>query len=100
MSVTLNKAHGPKKRGFNFSSLARCNAKNRSGDNCKQAAMKNGKCYFHGGRSTGPKTIKGKVKPSQNALKHGAYSMEEKAEDKRINDLIKATRELYAEVFG
>jgi hypothetical protein len=36
---------------MNFKSLPRCGAKARSngGQPCRQAAMKNGKCYYHGG---------------------------------------------------
>lgn len=32
-----------------------CNAKTRSGCQCKNRAMANGKCRMHGGKSTGPK---------------------------------------------
>ncbi|WLF84826.1 HGGxSTG domain-containing protein [Moraxella sp. ZY210820] len=44
-----------------------CGAKNRKGEICQQKPMKNGRCRFHGGKSTG-------VKGNQNARKHGAYS--------------------------
>ena len=33
-----------------------------------------GRCKFHGGRNTGPKTPEGKAKVSQNNLRHGLYS--------------------------
>jgi len=33
-----------------------------------------GRCRFHGGRSTGPKTPEGKAKTSQNSRIHGLYS--------------------------
>jgi len=45
-----------------------CGAKTRKGDICRHKPMKNGRCRFHGGLSTGA------PKGSQNALKHGAYS--------------------------
>lgn len=44
-----------------------CGAKNRKGELCQQKPMKNGRCRFHGGKSTG-------VKGNQNARKHGAYA--------------------------
>jgi hypothetical protein len=36
---------------FDLKSLPRCCAKSRSNEDrpCKQAAMKNGRCYWHGG---------------------------------------------------
>ncbi|MGG4492900.1 HGGxSTG domain-containing protein [Brevibacillus reuszeri] len=53
-----------------------CGAKTKSGEPCKKAALANGRCRLHGGKSTGPKN---KVKHSEslkgnkNALKHGLY---------------------------
>ena len=38
-----------------------CNAKTRSGGRCKRRDIRrNGRCKFHGGMSTGPKTPEGK----------------------------------------
>ena len=34
----------------------RCGAKRRDGGSCRQAAMGNGRCRMHGGKSTGPRT--------------------------------------------
>lgn len=45
-----------------------CGAKTRSGGVCHHKPMKNGRCRFHGGKSTGA------PKGNQNARKHGAYS--------------------------
>ena len=45
--------------------------------------MKNGRCKFHGGMSTGPR------KGSQNALSHGATTAEEKQRIKAARDLVK-----------
>lgn len=45
-----------------------CGAKTRSGKPCKAKAMANGRCYKHGGASTGA------GKGNKNALKHGIYS--------------------------
>lgn len=47
--------------------MQKCAARNRRGAPCAQRAMPNGKCYYHGGASTGA------PKGNQNALKHGIY---------------------------
>lgn len=39
--------------------------------------------------STGAKTTEGKLKSSQNALKHGAYSIAQKEEIKRVKQALK-----------
>ncbi|GIP39029.1 hypothetical protein J31TS4_23090 [Paenibacillus sp. J31TS4] len=49
-----------------------CGAKTKSGEPCKKAALANGRCRFHGGKSTGPKDPS-KLKGNKNALKHGLY---------------------------
>lgn len=44
-----------------------CMAKTRAGTPCKQRAIfRSGRCKFHGGLSTGPKTPEGKARSSQN----------------------------------
>ena len=48
--------------------MLKCGAKNRQGGQCGQMAMPNGKCHYHGGKSTGP------PEGNQNALKHGIYA--------------------------
>lgn len=69
-------------------SLSRCSAKAKSTQKqCRQAAMKNGKCYWHGGKSTGP------PKDNINALKHGDYTREALAERKLISQLLKESAE-------
>ena len=51
-----------------------CGAKNRAGLLCRGPAMKNGRCKFHGGASTGPRTASGLL-ASQNARRiHGRSS--------------------------
>nr|WP_269210496.1 HGGxSTG domain-containing protein [Magnetospirillum fulvum] len=47
-----------------------CGAKTRSGEPCRQPAMRNGRCRMHGGKSTGPIDQMG----NQNARKHGVWS--------------------------
>lgn len=48
-----------------------CGAKTRARGTCKQLAMTNGRCRYHGGLSTGPKDT---TNSSRNALKHGIYA--------------------------
>ena len=44
-----------------------CGAKNRKGTPCKKIDLyTNGRCKFHGGLSSGPKTEQGKQRASQN----------------------------------
>ena len=48
-----------------------CEAKTRAGTPCKNDGLSyaNGRCKFHGGASTGPVTVEGKRRVSQNAQK-------------------------------
>ena len=47
-----------------------CGAKNRKGLPCRNTNLRrNGRCKFHGGRSTGPKTAAGKQRSAQNLPK-------------------------------
>jgi hypothetical protein len=46
----------------------RCRARTRRGSLCQSPAMKNGRCWMHGGTSPGA------PKGNKNALKHGRYS--------------------------
>jgi hypothetical protein len=47
----------------------RCGAKTRKGTPCKAQALQNGRCYIHGGLSTGPRTPEGKVRQAEAARK-------------------------------
>jgi hypothetical protein len=57
----------------------RCGASTRQRTACRNPAMKNGRCKFHGGLSTGPRTPHGLARSRRARLKHGAYSQETKA---------------------
>jgi hypothetical protein len=78
--------HGPR-RGWlkngnppgDFRKAPRCGAKNRQQMPCQGPAMKNGRCKFHGGLSTGPRTPEGLERSRRARWKHGAYSQEAKA---------------------
>jgi len=67
----------------------RCGARSkRTGEPCRSAAMKNGRCRMHGGKSSGA------PKGNPNALKHGNYTAaaqaalrEKKREIRRILDI-------------
>ena len=49
-----------------------CNAKTRSGGECKRFGnAKNGRCHLHGGKSTGPRTDKGRARIAAAHFKHG-----------------------------
>jgi hypothetical protein len=49
-----------------------CGAKNRKGSPCKNLSLyANGRCKFHGGPSTGPKTKAGKRKVAMNGQRAG-----------------------------
>ncbi|WP_350341520.1 HGGxSTG domain-containing protein [Desulfoferula mesophila] len=49
-----------------------CGAKTRAGTPCKQLVLyRGGRCKFHGGLSTGPRTEEGKAKSAQNGFKPG-----------------------------
>lgn len=58
----------------------KCGAKTRAGGRCRKSPLPNGRCRFHGGMSTGPKTYNA----GRNALKHGIYSKYLNDEDQVI----------------
>src|SRR5262245_53050443 len=59
----------------------RCGARSkRTGKPCRGAAMPNGRCKFHGGKSTGPRTMEGLERSRRANWKHGHFSREAKAE--------------------
>jgi hypothetical protein len=48
--------------------------------------MPNGRCKFHGGKSTGPRTPEGLERSRRANWKHGYYSREAKAERSRVRE--------------
>jgi len=62
--------------GGDFLAAPRCGARTRAGCGCRQPAMANGRCRFHGGKSTGPRTEAGKARARSNRLVHGLRSAE------------------------
>jgi hypothetical protein len=59
-----------------FLAAPRCGAHTRSGECCRQPAMKNGRCRMHGGLSTGPRTAEGRARCAAARRIHGFYSAE------------------------
>jgi hypothetical protein len=62
--------------GGDFLAAPRCGARTRAGSSCRQPAMANGRCRFHGGKSTGPRTEAGRARVRSNRLVHGLRSAE------------------------
>jgi hypothetical protein len=72
----------------------RCGARSkRTGKPCQAAAMPNGRCKLHGGKSTGPRTPEGLERSRRGNWKHG-YSLEAKAERSRVRAAMIALRYL------
>src|SRR5262249_42337982 len=59
-----------------------------TGKPCRAAAMPNGRCKVHGGKSTGPRTPEGLERSKRARWKHGYYSREAKAERSRLRAAI------------
>jgi hypothetical protein len=65
----------------------------RRGIAWQSPAMHNGRCRMHGGASTGPRTAEGLARSRRLRWKHGPDSSEGKAEQKRVRELIRQSRE-------
>jgi hypothetical protein len=65
---------------------------------CRGAAMPNGRCKVHGGKSTGPRTPEGLERSRRANWKHGHFSREAKAERSRVRAAILAIR--YVRMLG
>src|SRR5262249_47242075 len=73
----------------------RCGARSkRTGKPCQGAAMPNGRCKLHGGKSTGRRTPEGLERSRRANWKHGHFSREAKAERSRLRAAILALRDL------
>lgn len=79
--------------------LALCGAKSkRTGQPCRQPAMKNGRCRLHGGRSTGPRTKEGLSNSKRSNWKHGFYSAEAEIERRVVSMLLSKSRAFLDEI--
>ena len=72
----------------------RCGAKTRRATVCQSAAMANGRCQMHGGKSTGPRTVEGLERIKAARLIHGNYGAEMVELRKRIRDLKRTAKKL------
>lgn len=73
----------------------RCGAKARSkgGAPCLHVALANGRCHYHGGKSTGARTLEGKQRQRNASLKHGYYSKEMSKQRSNFGKVLKSCRE-------
>jgi hypothetical protein len=77
----------------------RCGAKcKRTGKPCRMPAMDNGRCFLHGGKSTGPRTPKGIEKCRKAPWKHGIYSKESLERRNQTKFLIKESKKLLSKI--
>ncbi|MCZ6804232.1 MAG: HGGxSTG domain-containing protein [Proteobacteria bacterium] len=71
--------------------ILRCGAKTRPGYPCGHYAMKNGRCRYHGGKSTGAKN-------PHREIKHGLYTKEVIANNKFLRELLQASNQTIADI--
>jgi len=84
--------HNPTPCRFDLAVVKKCSARSkRTGEPCRQPAMANGKCRFHGGKSTGAPP------GNRNAWKHGGYSAEALEERRQLRQLLREAQEFLAE---
>ena len=67
----------------------RCGAKTRSGGFCGHYSMPNGRCRYHGGKSTGAKNPR---------VKHGMYTKAAIEERRWMNELIKEVNQVASRI--
>jgi len=76
----------------------RCTAQSkRTKLQCGRPALRSSKtqkCQFHGGRSTGPKTIEGKAKISQAHLVHGQETIQKRAERQAMSAYLRQLEDI------
>ncbi|HMO31052.1 HGGxSTG domain-containing protein [Enterovirga sp.] len=71
----------------------RCGARTRSGSPCRQAAMPNGRCRIHGGKSPGA------PRGSANGLyRHGRFTCEAIETRRMLNRMVREMRALAREI--
>jgi len=70
--------------------IPRCGAKTRAGGSCGNYSMLNGRCQFHGGKSTGARNPR---------VKHGMYTKSAIEERRWLNELIKEANQFASEIF-
>lgn len=85
---------------INTIDFCRCGAKSkRSGLPCQAPAMRGKqRCRFHGGKSTGPKTVEGKKRSKEAGLKHGFYTQAAIEERKQARTTLRDLRRTLKEM--
>ena len=73
---------------------AACGARTRAGGTCRKPPMPNGRCRFHGGCSTGPRTTEGRERIRTARTVHGGYGADAMAMRALIRVLKASTRRL------
>lgn len=71
-----------------------CGARTRQGTACGQLSMVNGRCRFHGGLSTGPKTAEGMARVRAANTKHGGRSQDAQRFRRMVRSLAVEARRL------
>jgi hypothetical protein len=77
-----------------FTTAPRCGARTRAATPCKGPAIANGRCRFHGGPSTGPRTPEGLERSRKARWKHGRYSAKAIEDMRELRALLRHMREL------
>jgi hypothetical protein len=91
----IDRTQAPLEALLKANAAPRCGARSkRTGKPCLGAAMPNGRCKFHGGKSTGPRTPEGLERSRRANWKHGYYSREAKAERSRLREALRTLRDL------
>lgn len=67
--------------------------KGREEGNCLLSPMANGRCRFHGGKSTGPRTKEGLERMRQSKIKHGYYAKEKIAERRAFRQYLQKVKD-------
>src|SRR5258708_38855266 len=77
----------------------RCGARSkRTGKPCQGAAMPNGRCKLHGGKSTGPRTPEGLERSRRGDWKDGYYSRGAEGGRARVRAAILSVRDLWGSI--
>lgn len=61
---------------------------------CRHAAMRNGRCFLHGGKSTGPRTPEGKRRSALAHTTSGVYTKAAIEERREVREIIKEAKAL------
>ena len=100
MTVKVDAQPRERRRGWlkngntpgDFTKAPRCEARNRRGTPCQAPAMRNGRCRFHGGKSTGPRTPEGMERMRKTKTKHGLYAAEAIELRRLVNMMLRRAR--------